>query len=71
MCHLCMLLLARVLITQTLYLEIYYIIFLVNAYEIFSQYHMYFSTGSHFAQKLEMTFLSLLLNLEAQYCTQS
>ena len=42
-----------------------------DAHEIFSQYHIYFSTGSHFAQILKMALLSLLLSLEAQYCTQS
>ena len=31
---------------------------------------MYFLTGSYFAQYLKMAFLSLLLNLEAQYCIQ-
>ena len=31
---------------------------------------MYFSTDSHFTQILKMALLSLLLNLEAQYCTQ-
>ena len=36
MCHLCMLLLARVLITWTLYFVIYHIIFLVNVPEIFN-----------------------------------
>ena len=44
---------------------------LVNAHEIFSQYNLYFSTGSHFAQNLKMALLSLSLNLEAQYHTQS
>ena len=32
---------------------------------------MYFLIGSYFAQILKMALLSLLLNLEAQYCTQS
>ena len=43
----------------------------IDAHEIFSQYHMYFSTGSHFAQNLKIALLSLSLNLEAQYHTQS
>ena len=43
----------------------------VNAHEIFSQYDLYFSTGSHFAQNLKMALLSLSLNLKAQYHTQS
>ena len=41
---------------------------LIDAYEIFSRY---FLTGSHFARILKMALLSLSLNLEAQYCTQS
>ena len=49
----------------------YYIILLIDALEIFSQYYVYFLTSSHFAQNLKMALLSLLLNLEAQYCTQS
>ena len=32
---------------------------------------MYFSNGSHFSQNLKMAPLSLSLNLEAQYHTQS
>ena len=43
----------------------------IDAHEIFSRYHTYFLMGSHFAQDLKMALLSLLLNLEAQYCTQS
>ena len=43
----------------------------IDAHEIFSQNHMYFLTGSHFASNLKMGLLSLLLNLEAQYGTQS
>ena len=43
----------------------------VNVYEIFSRYDLYFSTSSHFAQNLKMALLSLSLNLEAQYHTQS
>ena len=47
----------------------------VNAYEIFSQYDLDFSAGSHFAQNLKMALpslsLNLSLNLEAQYHTQS
>ena len=43
----------------------------IDAHEIFSQYHVYFSTGSHFAQILKMALLSQSLNLEAQYHTQS
>ena len=44
---------------------------LIEAHEIFSRYHMNFSTGSHFPQNLKMALLSLSLNLEAQYHTQS
>ena len=44
---------------------------LIDAHEIFSQYHRYFLTGSHFAQNHKMALLSLSLNLEAQYHTQS
>ena len=36
----------------------------IDAYEIFSQYHVYFLSGSHFAQILKMALLSILLNLE-------
>ena len=36
----------------------------IDAHEIFSQYHMYFLTGSHFAQILKMALLSISLNLE-------
>ena len=43
----------------------------IDAYEIFSRNHMYFLTGGHFAQNLKMSLLSLSLNLEAQYGTQS
>ena len=43
----------------------------IDAHEIFSRYQMYFLIGSHFAQNLKMALLSLLLNLEAQYCIQS
>ena len=39
--------------------------FLIDASEIFSQYPVYFFTGSHFAQNLKMAFLSLSLNIEA------
>ena len=52
-------------------LQIYHIIPLVNAHDQFSQYHVYFSAGSHFAQTLKMALLSLSLNLGAPYCTQS
>ena len=45
--------------------------FLIDAYEIFSQNYMYFLTDSYFAQNLKIAVLSLLLNLGAQYCTQS
>ena len=44
---------------------------LIDAYEIFSRYHMYFLISSHFAQNLKMALLSLSLNLEAQYHSQS
>ena len=44
---------------------------LIDAHEIFSQYHMYFLTSSYFAQNLKMTLLLLSLNLETQYCIQS
>ena len=37
---------------------------LIDAYEIINQYHMYFLTGSHFAQYVKMALLFLLLNLE-------
>ena len=43
---------------------------LIDAHEIFSQYHTYFSTGSHFAQIPKVALLSILLNLEAQYLAQ-
>ena len=66
---LCMLLLARVLIFQTSYFADISHMPLVNAHEIFSQYDLYFSTGSHFAQNLKMALPSLSLNLEAQYHT--
>ena len=49
----------------------YIIIPPIDAHEIFSQYHMYFLNGSHFAQNLKMALLSLSLNLETQYHTQS
>ena len=52
-------------------LQVYHIMPLIDAHKIFSQYHMYFSTCSHFAQNLKMALLSLSLSLEAQYCTQS
>ena len=52
-------------------LQIYHIIPLIDVHEIFSQYHVYFFTGSYFAQILKMALLSLSLNLLAQYCTQS
>ena len=44
---------------------------LIDAHETFSQKHMYFLINSHFAQNFKMDLLSLLLNLEAQYGTQS
>ena len=44
---------------------------LIDVHEIFSQYNVYFLIGSHFTQILKMALLSLLLNLEAQYHTQS
>ena len=44
---------------------------LIDVSEIFSQYHVYFFIDSHFIQNLKMALLSLLLNLKAQYCTQS
>ena len=44
---------------------------LIHVHEIFSQYHVYILNGSHFAQNLKMALLSLSLNLEAQYYTQS
>ena len=43
---------------------------LIDAHEIFSQYHMYFLTGSHFARIPKMALLSISLNLEAQYFSQ-
>ena len=60
-----MFLLARVLIAETLYLEVYHIMSPIDAHEIFSQYHMYFLTGSHFAQILKVALLSISVNLEA------
>ena len=69
--HLCTLLLARVLIFQTSYFADISHNAPVNAHEIFSRYDLYFSAGSHFAQNLKMALLSLSLNLEAQYHTQS
>ena len=70
--HLCTLLLAGLLITHTSYFaQIYHIMPPIDAHEIFSQNHMYFSTGSHFAQNLKMAVLSLSLNLGARYCTWS
>ena len=74
LCHvwcLCMLLLARLLIAQTSYFADISHYAPIDVYEIFSQNHMYFSTGSHFAPNLKMGLLSLSLNLEAQYGTQS
>ena len=53
------------------FLQISHIMPSIDAYEIFSQYHIYFLTGSYFTQSLKMTLLSLSLNLEAQYCTRS
>ena len=52
-------------------LQIYHIKPPVNAHEIFSQYDLYFSAASHFAQNLKMALLSPSLNLEAQYHIQS
>ena len=52
-------------------LQIYHIMPTIDEHQIFSWYHLYFSTGSHFAQILKMALLSLSLNLEAQYCTWS
>ena len=43
---------------------------LIKAYEIFSQYHLYFLTCSHFAQILKVALLSILLSLEALYLAQ-
>ena len=43
----------------------------IDVHEIFSQYHVYLLTDSHFTQNLKMALLSLSLNLEAQYHTQS
>ena len=40
---------------------------LISRNKIFSQYHVYFLTGSYFAQIFKVTLLSILLNLEAQY----
>ena len=52
-------------------LQIYHIIPLIDAHDIFSRYHVYFLTGSYFAQILKMALLSLSLNLETRCCTQS
>ena len=49
-------------------LQVCNIMLSIDAHEIFSWYHLYFSTGSHFAQILKMALLSPSLNLEAQYC---
>ena len=65
-----MLLLARLLIAQTSYLADISHYASINVHEIFSQNHMYFLTGSHFARNLKMGLLSLSLNLEAQYGTR-
>ena len=35
-------------------LQVYHIVPPIDAHEIFSQYHMYFLTGSHFAQNLKI-----------------
>ena len=43
-------------------LQVYHIMPLINAHGIFSWYHMYFLTGSHFAQILKVALLSILLN---------
>ena len=67
MCSLCMLLLARILIVQTLYFADILHNVPNDFHEIFSQYHVYFFTGSHFAQNLKMALLLLLLNLKAKY----
>ena len=37
----------------------------IDAHEIFSQYHVYFLTGNHYAQILKVALLSISLNLEA------
>ena len=56
-------------------LQVYHIMPLVDAFEIFSRYHMYSLTGSQFTQILKVALLSIILNLEALYftwlCTQS
>ena len=43
---------------------------LIDAYEIFSQYHVYFLTDSYSAQILKMALLSISLNLKTQYLSQ-
>ena len=72
MWRLCMLLLARVWRAHNfIFCRWYHIMPPIDAHEIFSQYDIYFSTDSHFAQNLKMALLSLSLNLEAQYRTRS
>ena len=66
-----MLLLVRVLIARTSYFADISHNAPIDAHKIFSRYNMYYLTGSHIAQNLKMAILSLSLNLEAQYCTQS
>ena len=66
---LCTFLLARVLIAQTSYFADISHNAPIDVPEIFSRHHVYFFTGSHFAQNLKMALLLLSLNLEAQYCT--
>ena len=48
-------------------LQIYHIIPLIDAHEIFRQYLL---TSSYFAQILKIAFLSTSLNLESQYLSQ-
>ena len=67
--HMCMLLLYW--LHELHILQVYHIMPPIDAHEIFSQYHVYFSTRSHFAKIIKITLLSISLNLEAQYCTRS
>ena len=56
--------------TNFILLQVHHIMPPIDAHEIFSQYIVYFSTSSHFAQILKMALLSISLNLKAQYLSQ-
>ena len=51
-------------------LQVYHIMPPIDADEIFCWYHLYFLTGSHFAQILKMALLSMSLNLQPQYLSR-